>query len=539
MKSIYFFFLFTLVCNQINSQVLKEQDFSRNGRSTSGILFCESKSILKVELSSKFGKNTYSTLKIKSFIPEIQGYTISQKPDQMNSINANNTDFAWTPLVDFKDGDKYKLILIPILKSDTITLPCTTFEIELPLQRDLPPKVLISEYTLQIPVNGQTTTKEYALVASAKGENLGIFEHDDSEPVSVVWITRNAKFSDSQSNSGRILFKHNGPAPQAPTNQFSVEFLLEDHLKQRSEKAVLHCMLVPDHGNSKPKWSLVNSQNSIHWSETIYEGEEVIIKPFKAINPADGKPCDIEVLEIIPGAFSISNDLLSWTPSYDVVPDSKGENSETVTLKFEAKSSAGVTSKCDVIFEVVNRSKPQDEDNYKKAIENFNTSENEFVEIVATPLCYIRHASMLVTKNNDDYQSILQTTSKLNDALSISSMSNPVALGVYTGVGILVNELQGLGKKKAKILADKTLELAKEIQKYRDIESKFIEAQNSLSDYKTKTECDKLLDLSLKLATEVQSLKISITDYTSVGKIFNKKKERRIQESCIVSMTSN
>ncbi len=372
--------------------------------------------------------------------------------------------FNWTPLNDFKESKKAYLKVKPIIDEkakDTLNIECQSFTIELPLKRDLAPITLVEEQQLQIQINGGVVTKKYNLLGGESGENLNIFEHDDEEEIEIRWIKRNQKFEPIIEN-GVITFKHTGPVPEI--NEFQIEIKAVDHLDQESKLAKIICEIVAN-PDEKPVWSFRDGNGEIIWREEKNEGEIIIVKPFKAINPATNELCEIEPSEPIKGTYEFKDASFIWEISYDVIDDVWGTNKQTIKIPFVAKSTAGVKNSCTLVVKIGNSTKPKDKANYDKAVSNFNKAEKEFVELVKQPLCYMRYATERVVKKEKDIEAVQNAYSEIDAIFSVTVATNPVAVGVYKGLGLLITTLKGTGGTKAKRLSEKATKLNSETVK--------------------------------------------------------------------------
>lgn len=532
MKKLILLFCISLFIFESFAQGLLEKDYQVNGTSRSGIVMCNSEPIFRVIVSNPFEKYRYSSLQLIPYKDYISGFEILQMPPQMTAeAGYGFKKFNWTPLTDFKENETVYLKVKPIIvetAKDTLNIQCQSYAIELPLKRDLAPIALVEEQQLQIQINGGVVTKKYNLLGGETGENLNIFEHDDDETLEIRWIKRNQKFEPKIEN-GIITFKHTGPVPD--DNQFEIEIKAVDHLNQESKPAKIICEIVAN-PDEKPVWSFNDENGEIIWREEKNEGEKIVVKPFKAINPATNESCEIEPIEPIKGSYEIKDESFIWQPSYDVIDDVWSTNNQTIKIPFVAKSNAGVKTKCTLVVKIGNSTKPNDQENYEKAVSNFSKAEKEFVELVRQPLCYIRYATELVVKKEKDIEAVQNAYTEIDAIFSVTAATNPVAVGVYKGLGLLITTLKGAGGTKATRISEKATQLNNEIAKYRTLSAQFTQKQGALKSFKTKSECDELLKLSVELVKEIEMLKTSISNYTTIGALFNKKTEQRIQSSC-------
>lgn len=524
--------LFAIAFN-INAQQLSEKEFQQNGIGQSGVAQCNGDPIFRVNISNAFKKFTYTSLQLVPYKQYITGFNIIGKPPQMTAeAGFGNKKFNWTPTEDFKSGDKRILHVQPVIDpqaADTVTNTCPSFIIELPLVRDLAPKVLVKEQELRIPVNGGNIIKKYNLLGGSTGENLNVFEHDDEEELNIIWIQQHQKF-DNNIENGILTFRHIGAVPTE--NEFTIKLKAKDHLNQESEVVIIKCIIVANNPQSEPIWSLRDGNNEIIWSEEIVEGQKVVVKPFKAINPADGKSCKIEPTTTIKGNYEIKDESFIWTPSYDVVDARWGQAKQTIRLPFTAKNPANVSSNSTLVIKVGNSTKLVNQAKYETAISNFQKAEKAFIEDVQKPLCYIRYASEKVARQNKDIESVKSAYGEIDAVFSITAVANPIAVGVYKGLGLLITTLKGIGGNKANRIADKATQLNMEIEQYKKLSAQFTQKQATLKEFKTREQTEELLNLSVQLVNAIENFKASKSNYTTVAAIFGKRVERRMQGHC-------
>jgi len=423
---------------------------------------------------------------------------------------------------------KVKLEVAPGAK-DTVLVECASFTIELPLVRDLAPKVVVKELELRIPVQGGSLEKKYDLLGSGNGEDLTVFAHDDGDDLDFIWIKKHPQFKEGDEN-GILIFSHKGGVSQETS--FEIKLRIRDHLKQQSEVVTIKCIIVADNTQSKPIWSLINPNGEIVWEGDYSEGEPIVIKPFKAINPANNRVCDIELLRPIQGNYKIDSESFIWTPSYDIVPDRYGQDKMEVRIQFRAKNIANITSECTLVIKIGNSTKPSDQEKYDLALKNFKKSESSFIEVIRKPLCYIRYASTRLAKKSKDIEAAKDFYVNTEAIVTTAASAYPAAAAVYQALGGLLTSLGSRNTGKTEKVTEKVIQLQKEIRDYKELTEEFEKLRSNLKDFKTEIQVKDLLSLSVKIAKEIEKIKASVSNYITIGSIFSTSVEERMKENC-------
>jgi len=97
---------FIVVWSIISSfgQKVQEDDFRKNGSTWKATAYCKGEPMFKIEVTSAFKKNQYTSLRLIVDKPYFVGFKVIEKPDQMTpEADFRNKKFNWTPTEDFRE----------------------------------------------------------------------------------------------------------------------------------------------------------------------------------------------------------------------------------------------------------------------------------------------------------------------------------------------------------------------------------------------------------------------------------------------------
>ena len=518
---------------------LHSTEFKSQGSEMVGNVLCNASPIFKVSLSSIIKKDAYTRINLIPYDTQIKTFKILSKPATMDIIasDSESKTLAWRPAQSFNATASVTIQVQPIYTEDSNPPSgCGIFTIELPVENNHPPKVLIKngEYSYQIATQGASLSKKINVRGVGPGEILKLFDDENLETLQITPLNVHPSINTSNLGQGYITLQHSGAVP-TPIN-FELNLEAKDDLGQKSDPVTINFTIVAD-GATAPIITLCsNSERTLPDHRVATEREPFTIESVWAVNPATGEKCSIKIVdENVTTGYNIDEitNVLTWTPIETFIHESKGTSIEQSSFNIVATTSTGISSTCKFKFKIRNATTKFGAEKYKDAIETFSNSEIEFLNSIRTPLCFLEYASKKVSNNQQQIKAIQDIYTGADGIYSIAATANPVAIGIYSGVGLVIQTLSSQNNTRAENIKAEAQRFQGIISNYKELTTKFTQMQGELDEnFKTDKECLAMFELSEQIKASLSTLKTQMPSFIAITAYFNQRTMNRMIQIC-------